>query len=358
MTNNTEQWFSTDYVTAQRRFREAVAARGGRLDSLDLTAKGPLGENLAIDIGWFGVPNPRRVLVHSSGLHGVEAFAGSAIQLQWLAEGIQPPPEGTAIVLVHVLNPYGMASLRRVNENNVDLNRNFLAADEKHVGAPEGYRKLDKFLNPPTPPSRDLFYLRGVGLLARYGMAALRQAIAVGQYEYPKGLYFGGKRLEQGPTKLQEYMADHLAGVERIVAIDVHTGLGRFGEDRLLVDAAPERTAIAQEMRAALGERVQPLDTRGVAHEVRGAQYNLYYRLFPKAETYFAGQEFGTYHSMRVLEAMRAENRWHHYGAGTVDHPTKTKLRKVFNPDDARWRRSVLKRGREVINQGLTLAFE
>jgi len=74
-----------------------------------------------------------------------------------------------------------------------------------------------------------------------------------------------------------------------------------------------------------------------VAYEARGAQYNMYYRLFPSAQTYFATQEFGTYHAMRVLEALRAENRWHHYGAGTVDHATKIKLRKVFNPDDAQW---------------------
>ena len=100
-----------------------------------LDAKGPNGEDLSIDIGWFGSPQPRRAFVHSSGLHGVEGFAGSAIQLQWLTGNYQPPDDG-AVVIVHVMNPFGMVWLRRVNENNVDLNYNFLAADEKYEGAP------------------------------------------------------------------------------------------------------------------------------------------------------------------------------------------------------------------------------
>jgi|SRR4051812_46049557 hypothetical protein len=119
----TEQHFSKDYTTARQRFREAVATSEARLDSLTLAVKGPNGEDLTIDIGWFGSPKPRRVFVHSSGLHGVEAFAGSAIQLQWLKEGMPSVPDDAAIVLVHALNPYGMAWFRRFNENNVDLNR-------------------------------------------------------------------------------------------------------------------------------------------------------------------------------------------------------------------------------------------
>ncbi len=344
--------FSLDYVTARRRFRAAVVLRGGRLNFLELTAKGPTGEDLAIDIGWFGASNPRRVLVHSSGLHGVEAFTGSAIQLQWLHEGIPPVPEHAAIVLVHVLNPYGMAWLRRVNENNVDLNRNFLAPKEEFAGAPEGYGTLNRFLNPETPPVRDFFYWRVARLVARHGMPALRQAVAGGQYDYPNGLFFGGARLEEGPSKFQRYIADHLRGVERIVAIDVHTGLGRFGNDTLLVDR------IAAPMRAAFGDRLQLLNNSGVAYEARGSQQSMYYRLFPNAEVYFLSQEFGTYHPPRVLEALRAENRWHHFGAGTVDHTTKIKLRKMFNPDSKRWRRSILERGEQVIKQGLALAFE
>jgi len=89
---------------------------------------------------WFGSDRPRRTLLISSGLHGVEGFAGSATQLQFL-DKMQFPPDDTAVVLFHSLNPYGMAWLRRVNEQNVDLNRNFLAQDDRYAGAPSGYER-------------------------------------------------------------------------------------------------------------------------------------------------------------------------------------------------------------------------
>lgn len=352
-----EDYFSTDYVTARQRFREAVAAGGGSLEALKLVATGPRGEDLTIDIAWFGSRNPRQVLVHSSGLHGVEAFAGSAIQLQWLKEGIPTLPEHAAIVLVHALNPYGMAWLRRFNENNADLNRNFR---EPGDFAPEPlpyWDTVNALLNPPTPPSRDRFYLRATWLVLRHSMPSLRQAIGGGQRLNPKGLFFGGDALEEGPSKLQDFMKKHLASAERIVAIDIHTGLGRHGEDRLLVDSASTGAEVYRAMRDAFGERMEPQKKDGVAYTVRGAQQDMYFRLFPRAKVYFAFQEFGTYNPIRVVEALRAENRWHHYGGGDTNHPAKTALLEMFTPMNRQWRELVLTRGRQVIHQALDLAF-
>ena len=351
------EYFSPDYTAARARFRDAASSAGAHLDSLELGAKGPDGGELTIDIAWFGAARPRRVFIHSSGTHGVEAFAGSAIQLQWLDDGIPALREDSAIVLVHVLNPYGMAWLRRFNENNVDLNRNFLGADEEYKGAPVGYEKLDYFLNPPTPPSADLFYLRAAALIARYGMGTLKQAVAGGQYVNPRGLFFGGARLEEGPRKYQAYMAERLSGAERAVVVDIHTGLGPFGQDALLTQPQPSesfRTA-----QGAFGERVQPLaGGQGVAYSVRGSHDAMYRHILPGNPSYFVTQEFGTYKPVAVLAALRAENRWRHYGGGTVDHPTKRRLKEVFSPDNARWRQTVLRRGREVIRQAAALAFE
>ena len=354
---SSEQHFSGDYFGARERFRRTVAARSGRLDALKLAATGPRGEDLTIDIAWFGSEKPRRVFIHSSGLHGVEAFAGSAIQLQWLKESRPPIPADAAIALVHVLNPSGMAWLRRFNENNVDLNRNFRAAGE-YVPAPLPYwGSVNALLNPPAPPSQDWFYLRAAWLVLLHGMPSLRQAVAGGQCLNPKGPFFGGSTLEEGPAMFQGLMKERLADAERIVAIDVHTGLGRFGEDRLLVDAAMERTDVNRAMRGVFGEPMEALNKYGIAYSVSGAQHDMYFRLFPHAKVYFASQEFGTYNPLRVLAALRAENRWHHYGGGSVNHPTKKALLEVFNPKSEKWRRPVLKRGREVIEQALPLAF-
>ena len=106
--------FAPDHATARSMFLEAASAAGGHLEILDPGVKGPSDETLAIDLAWFGSETPRRVLLHSSGLHGVEGFAGSAIQCRYLKGRLNVPDDG-ALVFAHVLNPHGMAWLRRVN---------------------------------------------------------------------------------------------------------------------------------------------------------------------------------------------------------------------------------------------------
>ncbi len=348
------QFYSTGFTAAQSRFRAGVAQRHGKLDCLPLAATGPDGETLAIDIGWFGAPRPRRVVVHSSGIHGVEGYAGSAIQLQWLAEGIPAMPADAALALVHVLNPYGFAWLRRANENNVDLNRNFRAADATDPVI--AYAELDALVNPRAAPHRGGFYARSAWLALRRGLPYLRQAVTAGQRANPRGLFYAGTTLEPGYALFRDYLQQKLASAQCIVAIDVHTGLGSYGEDTLLVDAAHERGRVHQAMYASFGDRVRLQDNAGFAYRVHGAQHDMYYDLFPQAAVHFAGQEFGTLHALRVLAALRAENYWHHRGAGP-DHPSKQALLAAFCPADTAWRARVLARGREVAAQACTLAF-
>ena len=349
-------YFSPDYLTARSLFRQAVKRADGQLISLELAATDPGGDHLTIDVAWFGAEHPSNAVVHSSGIHGVEGFAGSAIQLQWLDEGMPEVSDDSAIVLLHVLNPYGMAWLRRVNENNVDLNRNFLSPGEPYTGAPEGYEALDALLNPTSPPAREFFSLRVGWAIVRRGIPAFRQAVAGGQYVNPRGLFFGGSHLEAGPRLIQQFVQSRLAAVERLVVVDVHTGLGRFGRDTVLVSAADEGTALFASLRETFGDPVRSTDPRrGPAYRVRGAYDDLYPRALPQATVHFVAQEFGTYRAVRVLSALRAENRWHHYGAGSINHRTKRDLAEVFAPADESWRSAVLRRGRVVIGQALAL---
>ena len=57
---------------------------------------------------------------------GVEGFCGSGCQVGFLMDRVyEGLPKTIGVALIHALNPYGFACLRRVNEDNVDLNRNF-----------------------------------------------------------------------------------------------------------------------------------------------------------------------------------------------------------------------------------------
>jgi hypothetical protein len=344
--NPLDTYFSPDYFTARDRFRKAATKAGGRLEALSLEAKGPGGEDLTIDIAWLGSNLPARVLLHSSGLHGAEGFAGSAIQLQLLEN---PPAlaKNSALVVVHILNPYGMAWLRRVNENNVDLNRNF-RMDGSYKGVPSTYAELDQFLNPPTPPSSDFFALKAIALIARYGMTALKQSFVGGQYEFPKGLFFGGKQMEEGARKYHAFLVERLASVEKAITIDVHTGIGKYGQDMLLVEPMD-----FEKLRRLFGERVTALQPeQSSAYRIEGGIESMLFRVFSRRPT-FIGQEFGTYSGIRVLHSLREENRWHHYGGGTLNHRTKLKIKEAFYPADESWRRVVLKRGSELLEQAI-----
>lgn len=336
--------FSPDYATARTRFRAAAKAAGAALHALALGATGPGGEALTIDIAWLGHAPARRILLHTSGLHGVEAFAGSAIQLALLDA---PPAIGSdcAFALVHVLNPYGMAWLRRANENNVDLNRNFLADDDEWSGAPALYSRIDPVLNPPTPPASDFFYAKALWLTLRHGFHPLKQAVAQGQYDFPRGLFFGGRELQPGPRRYVEWLRRNVASANYVFGLDVHTGLGRWGEDTLLLEAGLGATSSSR-LGAALGRNL--IDVRnepGVAYVIRGGMGAMLPRALPGVAVDFVLQELGTYSPLAVFHALREENRWHHHGRGGIDHPVKRRLREALCPASPQWRQQAVARG-------------
>ena len=137
-----------DYTEARGRFLEAARESDVQVEHHDHPFTGPAGEPLATDVAIIGSPDaPTRLLV-ISGTHGVEGFAGSLCQTTWLTEGASVPDD-LAIVLVHAINPYGFAWIRRVNEDNVDLNRNCI---DFSAALPEnpGYDQLAAALVPPT----------------------------------------------------------------------------------------------------------------------------------------------------------------------------------------------------------------
>lgn len=342
MLSEGSHYFSEDYSSARARFREAGESAGAKLHELPLDNRAPDGSPLAIDIAWLGSSNPERVVVHSSGLHGVEGFTGSAIQVAILEQAFSIPPDG-AVLCVHALNPFGMAYLRRFNENNVDLNRNFHRTGEGWSGVSVAYRRVHRFLNPTEPPTTDFFYLLAAYLVLRYGLRPLKQAIVEGQYEFPKGLFFGGKQLERGPSLYLSWLVSHLGSVNRGFAIDVHTGLGKWCQESLFLrSSSGGDSELAKRLNWLL---ISDPSEGGVGYQIRGGYANVFDVLDPQPQMYVVTQEFGTYPSLKVLHALREENRWQHYGDGTVDHPAKLRLREMFTPQSKEWRNFVVSRG-------------
>jgi hypothetical protein len=355
-------FYSPDYSTARQRFRDAASQAGWRLEAFPIDTLGPNGEELTVDVACSPWGDPNKALVVSSGLHGVEAFLGSAVQLALLAGEARNSPESPAHIFIHSLNPYGFAWLRRCDENNVDPNRNFLLPDEAYTGSPDGYAELDALLNPQRPPSRwEPFRLKAMWAIARHGMAKLQQAIAAGQYAYPRGLFFGGA----APSRCLELLRDHLPrwlqGAHDVVHLDFHTGLGASGVGRLLIEYALDAEQRQRLLEWFGTDSFEACDASTVAYHTRGGlgQWCVSRKL--AAKYLYACAEFGTYGPVRVLGGLRAENQAHHWGSPSSPSTQRAKqdLKELFCPASPAWRERVLEQGLAFVKQaarGLTTA--
>jgi hypothetical protein len=152
------------------------------------------GETLAMDVALDGALDARRLLVVSSGCHGVEGFCGSGIQNALLADAAWRETAleaGVAVLYIHALNPYGFSWWRRVTQENVDLNRNFLDFS-KPLPANPAYDEIAGLLVPSTwPPSAEVRE-HLVQLISQRGMPALQAAVSGGQYDIPKACSTAG----------------------------------------------------------------------------------------------------------------------------------------------------------------------
>ncbi len=177
VTDPPHDYYSSDYFVARERFRTACRERGLRIESLPIDAPSPDGEPLTIDVGVAGADSPQSALVLSSGMHGVEGPFGSAVQLAYLDSlpSDWSAPKGSAVVLIHALNPFGFAWRRRFNEENVDLNRNFLLPGEPYSGSPPLAPQFRRVLTPRGLHRRFGLWTVRVLLLA----AAIRRRLVV-----------------------------------------------------------------------------------------------------------------------------------------------------------------------------------
>ncbi|MFN3193418.1 MAG: M14 family metallopeptidase [Aureliella sp.] len=328
-------------------------------------------------------------LVISTGLHGVEALFGSAVLSQCLEDWRRVSLPDCKLILIHALNPFGFSHFRRVDDANRDLNRNFRdwQRGEAHelVPANELYAKLNPLLNPKKGQrsNRWYFWLRALMAIRKYGFIQVRDAVAAGQYDFPEGLFFGGRGPAPQVAWLEERFPQWLNGVTRCLQLDLHTGLGRNGELQLfweskldatnrerLVDCIPPKAKLT-ELRQDAGR--QGSDRVYAANGSFGS-WMVEKRFVP--DFHFAVAEFGTYASLRVLHALVQENAYFDETSlaqvgssksGQVQDndrkgrraclpevtAAKENLLEMFSPASQTWRRTVLEESRRIVEGGI-----
>jgi hypothetical protein len=250
-----ECYFDNDFYAARTRFLKMA----NELDSpeiLDLPLKTyqSASQSIVIIRG-----NPKKFLVHLSGTHGVEGYSGSAIQSAALAylkaTKLYSSSNSTSladlptIIFIHAVNPYGFANNRRTNENNVDLNRNWLTDKEFEFVKNRDpnysrYTELDHLLNPKNMPSRfvllnDLYWLGVAGYASlKFGFVTIKRAMVAGNYHKQTGYGYGGEERQSSVENILSFFQKEKLSekAKAFYVLDIHTGLGPSGVDTLLFD--------------------------------------------------------------------------------------------------------------------------
>lgn len=339
-------YFSACYREARVQFRVAARRADAGLRELVLPGHtGPNGEPLAMDIATLGPADATTGLLMLSGTHGVEGFCGSGCQVGFFADQLLDAlPRGSRAVLVHAVNPYGFAWLRRVNEDGVDLNRNVVDFT-KPLPPSDAYEELHDALVPQDwdGPARERADACLTAYVERHGVRALQAAVTTGQYTRPNGLFFGGTRTAWSVRTLRQQLAELLpATLRQLAVLDLHTGLGPMGYgDPIFVGGSEDEYERA---RAWYGEEVRRITAaNSISPPTVGGMPGLVSTLLPPGVVTYVALEFGTLPLNDVLLALRADH-WLHAvpnRATPLRAAIQRQIRDAFYVDSAHWRAAV-----------------
>ena len=349
--------FAKDYRGARAAFLDACRDGGAPVRTFENPSQGPDGKPVYTDVAAFGDPSATATLIVNSATHGVEGFCGSGAMVSWLRTGdAMGLPTGVAVVLVHAINPHGFAWLRRVNEDNVDLNRNFIDHEQPRPTNAQ-YDALHQYVL-PKDFGRATRAACDAALMAygrEHGIGALQSALSRGQYTHPDGVFYGGTHVTWSNRTFTEILAEHVTEAKRVAFIDFHTGLGPYAHGEL-ISKEPVGSAEFQRLLAWYGPALKSSASgESASPELHGVIANAVRAAAPDAELSAITAEFGTYSIVQVLQALREDN-WVHI-RGDLESPegraAKAKIREAFYPDDPHWCELVGLRGIQLIRRAV-----
>lgn len=345
-----------DYRSARAAFLAAARDAGAEVWEHMHPLPGPDLGPLAISTAHINPDAPRQLMV-VSGTHGVEGFAGSACQTAMLRSPMaRNVPNSVGMFLVHALNPYGFAHVRRVNEDNVDLNRNFIDFTAARPSNPE-YDKIADLLVPAEwdAETREATTNALLEWMAEVGADDAQAVVTRGQYEHETGLFYGGRAPSWSRSTFETFTRSRLGRAGKVSIIDLHTGLGPRGHGEIISAAEPGTEAYERAQRWYDGQVRSSAGGESVSAPLQGEWLDAAPSWLPNAETTGIAIEWGTVDGLEVLDALRGD-AWLH-GHASPDHDLapeiKARLRDAFAPDDPDWAAAVHRRFTEVAPMAL-----
>ena len=349
--------FSPDYSGARSRILEISSnipeelVQGRQVHTHPLA--GPDGGTLTCDVTVFSqAEKPRNLLVLISGTHGVEGFAGSAIQVDCLPLLVEAATQEASlgVVVIHAFNPWGFAWLRRSDHEGIDLNRNFTDFT-KPLPDNEEYEALHQRITGLAPGELD----SPASLWKQSGIDTFAEIFTRGQYRHADACFFGGKAPSWSRKVLEQITASEMfANAERIAVIDLHTGLGPYGYGELINDHVPG-TPGDEWVRRWYGDNAKSAQRGESVSTMKEGLLDFYWHRLVGDRGCFVTLEFGTYDMERLGAALLKEQHYQNLiqrqgRSRDVTNPYVQELRGFFYPEEPSWQQQVLFRGRQVVS--------
>lgn len=300
------------------------------------------------------------LIVITTGVHGIEGYIGS-VMLDVFWEEIYTSEinqANTGVLVVANVNPYGMKYHRRYNENNVDLNRNFILEwNTFDMTVNKDYPKVNTFLGPKESMGNIVgheisFYGSLVKEVIEDGADVISNALLGGQYEAPEGVYYGGSGDEASTKYLKDVFQQTLESeYENVVHIDVHSGYGpRY--NMVIFNSVFETMNEAESVALFGYDNIIAHDSEAF-YPTTGDTTDFYYRLHEKMgsdTTLFSTCfEFGTIgdsflDSIISMKYTIEENQNHWYPSNNkiTNEIIKERYQELFYPTEKKWREKTI----------------
>lgn len=366
---NSQSYFRNTYAEAQIDFLGRAQALAKAKPTESLVSKEsfqlPDGKNYEINYFFIGNKNIKNLIVIQSGTHGIEGHTGSGVQ-NFILDYLQLKKTSKVnFLFIHGINPYGFTNNRRVNYKNVDLNRNFVIETADFKSENPGYSQINDFLNPSEVLEVGFFTKAGfifsaVKLILKHSKDTLKRAILKGQYNHPKGLYYGGKDYEPEFYLVNKIWDKFTPEHDKILLIDIHTGYGEKNKLHLLANSS--KSGDSEELKTIFNPYPIDFGDDKEFYQVKGDLTTYFHKKYSANKKVFAlAFEYGTldsqklYGSMDSLYRMVSENKGFNNGYKTDSD--KTSIEKLFSdmfyPKDFTWRDSVIAQTKTTLDKAL-----
>ena len=368
-----DSYYPSTYEDSRSRFLHDVELIRAKWHSTQLESH-PLRDfpDLSIDWLWAHAKKKENLVIISTAEHGIEGYVGYAMMKIFIEEfAPRLNPENTGLLLIHGMNPWGMKHHRKVNENSVDLNRNFVFDGSFDPAINPEFHRVKSLINPQTGIQsfgfeNIRFWRRVIQALFAAGSATVTKATLLGQHHTLNGFYYGGTSHQEGTTTAIHLYRRALEEYQSVIQIDMHTGYGPRYQMSIIMSPLDPMTSeeTSKKFNYPLVLEINAEEFYDISGDMAAYYYELRNKHFPDKHLFACGFEFGTFGAsllarIRSLRAMVFENQLHWHGGNSekAARQIRKEFEELYFPSEDKWRKKALADGRQAF-EGILCAYQ